>query len=235
METRSRSYRWWTVGNGNLKYRRKAFRNIDLYPVIGERFCAGRPSVEVLKGVIAGGARIVQFREKDLPEREIFKRAEEYRRITADAGVLLVINDRVDIALTVDADGVHLGQDDIPVEAARRIAPDLLLGVSTHSLEQALAAQEGGADYVNIGPIFPTSTKQGLHHFLGPEAVNAIGGKIELPYTVMGGIKGSNLDEVLRRGARRVALVTAVTQAPDVVESTRTLVQRISAYTDIAG
>jgi thiamine-phosphate pyrophosphorylase len=235
METGSRSSRWWTVDNGKLEYRRKAFLSVDLYPVIGERFCAGRPSVEVLNGVIAGGARIVQFREKDFPEREIFRRAEQYRRITADAGILLVINDRVDIALAVDADGVHLGQEDIPVEAARAIAPDLLLGVSTHSLEEAVAAQERGADYVNVGPIFPTSTKQGLQNFLGPEAVNAIGEKIDVPYTVMGGIRESNLDEVLRRGARRVALVTAVTQAPDIVEATRSLVRRISGYKDVTG
>jgi thiamine-phosphate pyrophosphorylase len=230
MGTRSRSSRWWTVDNRRRKQRTEAFRSVDLYPVIGERFCSGRPSVEVLKGVILGGARIVQFREKDFPEHEIFRRAEQYRRITADAGILLVINDRVDIAMAVDADGVHLGQDDIPLEAARRIAPDLLIGVSTHSMEEALAAREGGADYVNVGPIFPTKTKQGVSRTLGPEAVTEIGERIELPYTVMGGIKEENLHEVLSRGARRVAVVTAVTQAPDVEKTTRSLVERISGW-----
>lgn len=230
MGTRSRSSRWWTVDNRKRKQRAEAFRSVDLYPVIGERFCSGRPSAEVLKGVILGGARIVQFREKDFPEHEIFRRAEQYRRITADAGILLVINDRVDIAMAVDADGVHLGQDDIPLEAARRIAPDLLIGVSTHSMEEALAAREGGADYVNVGPIFPTNTKQGISRTLGPEAVTEIGERIELPYTVMGGIKEENLHEVLCRGARRVAVVTAVTQAPDVEKTTRSLVEKISGW-----
>jgi len=223
------------VDSEKRRNRKEAFLNIDLYPVIGERFCSGRPSVEVLKGVIAGGARIVQFREKDFPEREIFRRADQYRKITADAGILLIINDRIDIALAVDADGVHLGQDDIPVEAARRIAPDLLLGVSTHSLEEAITARDGGADYVNVGPIFSTKTKLGLHDFLGPEAVTDIGEQAELPYTVMGGIKADNLDEVLSRGARRVAVVTAVTQAPDVTDATRSLVKRICAYRDNRG
>ena len=230
MGTRSRSSRWWTVDNRRRKQRVEAFRSVDLYPVIGERFCSGRPSVAVLKGVILGGARIVQFREKDFPEHEIFRRAEQYRRITADAGILLVVNDRVDIAMAVDADGVHLGQDDIPLEAARRIAPDLLIGVSTHSMEEALAAREGGADYVNVGPIFPTNTKQGISRTLGPEAVTEIGERIELPYTVMGGIKEENLHEVLSRGARRVAVVTAVTQAPDVVKTTRSFIERISGW-----
>jgi thiamine-phosphate pyrophosphorylase len=223
------------VDNERITYRRDAFRNIDLYPVIGERFCSGRPSVEVLESVIDGGAKIVQFREKDFPEREIFLRAEQYRKITADAGILLIINDRVDIALAVGADGVHLGQDDIPLEAAREIVPDLLIGISTHSIGEALIAQEGGADYVNVGPIFSTNTKQGLHRFLGPEAVTAIGEKVEVPYTVMGGIKESNLDEVLCRGARRVAVVTAVTQAPDVVKATRSLIRRITNYGNTPG
>jgi thiamine-phosphate pyrophosphorylase len=218
------------VDNGKRTYRKEAFRNVDLYPVIGERFCSGRPSVEVLKEVILGGAKIVQFREKDLPEREVFQMAEQYRRITADAGILLVINDHLDIAVAVGADGVHLGQDDIPLEAARRIAPELLIGISTHSLEEALAASEGGADYVNVGPIFPTNTKTGLSRTLGPEAVTDIGERIELPYTVMGGIKKENLHEVLSRGARRVAVVTAVTQASDIAQTTRSFVEQISAW-----
>jgi thiamine-phosphate pyrophosphorylase len=212
------------------KNRREAFRHVNLYPVIGERFCLGRNVVEVLEAVILGGARIVQLREKDRPESDLFLMAEEYRRITKDAGILLVINDHVDIAMAVDADGVHLGQDDIPLEAVRRTAPDLLIGVSTHSLEEALAAQEGDADYVNIGPIFPTSTKEGVNRFLGPEAVTGIGGRIEVPFTVMGGIKEENMREVLNRGARRVAVVTAVTQAPDVSAAVRSMEEKIAGW-----
>ena len=227
MGTRWRSSGWWTVARGKREARKELFEGVDLYPVIGERFCNGRPSREVLEGVIQGGAKIVQLREKELPLREVFARAELFREITAREGVLLVINDRVDIALAVDADGVHLGQEDLSVTAARRIAPDLLIGVSTHSLEEALAAHDGGADYVNVGPVFPTNTKEGLVRTLGPGAVNDIGERAGIPFTVMGGIKEDNISEVLTRGARWVAVVTAVTKAADIPGATRSLVDRI--------
>jgi len=132
----------------------------------------------------------------------------------------------------VDADGVHLGQDDLSLAAARRIAPDILIGVSTHSLEEARAARDGGADYVNVGPIFPTNTKQGITRVLGPGAVTDIGERLGIPFTVMGGIKEGNLPEVLSRGARKVAVVTAVTEAPDVAQATRSLVERIVGWED---
>jgi thiamine-phosphate pyrophosphorylase len=134
--------------------------------------------------------------------------------------------------MAVDADGVHLGQDDLPPEVVREIAPDLIIGVSTHSLEQALSAQASGADYLNIGPIFPTGTKEGIVHLLGPEAVAEIGSRIEIPCTVMGGIKESNMDEVLKRGARRLAVVTAVTESDDIAETVKRMRQRILSYRD---
>ena len=227
MGTRWRLSGWWTVASGKREARKKFFDGVDLYPVIGERFCGGRPALEILEGVIQGGAKIVQLREKELPLRDVFARAEQFREVTSREGVLLVINDRVDIALAVDADGVHLGQEDLSLTAARRIAPDLLIGVSSHSLEEALAARDGGADYVNVGPIFPTNTKEGLVRPLGPGAVNRIGERAGIPFTVMGGIKEENISEVISRGARRVAVVTAVTEAGDVLKSTRSLVDRI--------
>jgi len=216
------------VGEDLKKDRMAAFEKVDLYPVIMEKFCRGRSPLEVLDGAIRGGAKIVQFREKGLPDSRMHHLAMSFRERTARDGVLLVINDRVDIALAVDADGVHLGQEDFPLAAARKIAPDLLIGVSTHSLEEALAARDGGADYINVGPIFPTGTKEGLVRVLGPEAVTAIGAKVKMPFTVMGGIKASNVEEVLRRGARKVAVVTAVTEAEDVEKATRSLVDNIA-------
>lgn len=205
------------------KKRGEAFRGVDLYPVTCEKLSSGRSNVEVLDGLIRGGVRIVQLRDKDALKRDLFRMAMRFREITSEAGVLLVINDYVDIALAVDADGVHLGQDDLPVEAARKIAPDLLMGVSTHTLDEALAAQARGADYVNIGPIFPTGTKGGMNRFLGPEAVIGIGSCLEIPFTVMGGIKQANIHEVLARGAKRIAVVTALTQAPDIAAAVRAL------------
>ncbi|NLI81367.1 MAG: thiamine phosphate synthase [Deltaproteobacteria bacterium] len=207
--------------------RQAMFREIDLYPVTCEKLSAGRSDLEVLEAVIRGGSRIIQLREKELSTRSLYQLALRFREVTARAGVLLIINDRIDVAMAVDADGVHLGQDDLPLRAARTLAPNLLIGASTHSLEEALRAQEEGADYVNIGPIFPTSTKTCTTPFLGPAAIEAIVPHLKVPFTIMGGINSSNLEEVLARGARRVAVVTAVTQAPDIAAAVSDLRSRI--------
>lgn len=212
------------------RQRAERFEAADLYPVTCQALSEDRGNLQVLEGIIAGGARVVQLREKEMPARQLYELAEKFRQVTARAGVLLMINDRVDLALAVDADGVHLGRDDLPLAAARRIAPDLLIGASTHSLEQAVEAEKMGADYVNIGPIFPTRTKGGLSTFLGTEAISEIAPHLGIPFTVMGGINDDNLDEVLAAGARRVAMVTAVTRAPDIAAAVKGFRKRIALF-----
>ena len=209
--------------------RKARFDEIDVYPVTCERLSAGRSNLEVLEAVIRGGARIIQLREKEYSKRDLFHLALTFREVTARAGLLLIINDYLDIALAVGADGVHLGQDDLPLTAARRLAPDLVIGISTHSLEEALKAEGEGADYVNIGPIFATSTKAGVDRGLGPEAIASIGSRLSVPFTVMGGITAANLDEVLAAGARRIAMITAITQAADIAQAVRVFRERIRA------
>jgi thiamine-phosphate pyrophosphorylase len=206
------------------------FENIDIYPVTCERLSGGRSDLEVLEGLIEGGAKIVQLREKHLCQRDFFRLAENFRDRTAKAGMLLIINDRVDVALGVGADGVHLGQDDFPLRAARKLAPDLLIGVSTHNLEEALRAQKEGADYVNIGPIFSTLTKEGVEGFLGPREISTIAPRLDVAFTVMGGIKEANIRQVLEAGARKVAVVTAVTQAEDIARAVRNFRKIISEW-----
>jgi len=205
------------------------FKAVDLYPVTCERLSAGRSNLEVLRAVIAGGAKVIQLREKECGKGELYRQAVAFREPTAAAGMLLIIDDHLDVALAAGADGVHLGQTDLPLAAARRIAPDLLLGASSHSREEALRAEAAGADYVNIGPIFPTQTKAGIKHLLGPEAISAIAPALSVPFTVMGGINDGNIDQVLAAGARRIAVVTAVTQAPDMAAAVDTLRARIRA------
>lgn len=202
------------------------FTTIDLYVVTCAPLSRGRRNEEVLEAVIAGGGHIIQLRDKEASPREFYAMAQRFRERTRAAGILLIINDYLDIALAVDADGVHLGQDDLPLEAARRLAPELIIGRSTHSLEQALEAQAGGADYVNIGPIFPTGTKE-HSTALGSDAIRTIAPHLYIPFTVMGGINLSNIDEVVAAGARRIAVVTAVTQADDMVAAVRALRARI--------
>ena len=203
-------------------------RQIDLYPVTCAALSAGRDNYQILDGILAGGAKIVQLREKGLPMADLFAMAQIFREKTTAAGVLFIVNDHIDLALAVGADGVHLGRDDFPLEPARQLAPDLIIGRSSHNLEQALEAESQGADYVNIGPIYPTGTKPEHKVFLGPAAIGEISPHLSIPFTVMGGINEGNIDAVVAAGARHIAVVTAVTKAPDVALAVRTLRQKIS-------
>lgn len=215
------------MGKPMREARKRQFAEVDLYPVTCERLSAGRSNLEVLAAVIAAGARIVQLREKEYTGKDFYRLAMKFREITAKAGVLLIINDYLDVALAVGADGVHLGQEDLPLPAARRLAPDLLIGASSHSLEEALEAEKAGADYVNIGPVFPTHTKEVHTPILGPEAIGVIAPYLSIPFTAMGGINAANIGAVIAAGARRVAVVTAVTRAPDMAAAVAALRQRI--------
>jgi thiamine-phosphate pyrophosphorylase len=210
----------------DLDRRLSAFARADLYVVITGAFCAGRASLAVLDQVLAAGVKIVQLREKDLADRSLYELAREFRRRTRAAGSLLIIDDRVDLALAAAADGVHLGQMDLPVGAARQIAPDLIVGASSHSREEALAAQAAGAGYVNIGPIFPTATKPHAVA-LGPDAISDITPHLRIPWTTMGGINQTNIARVVARGARHPAVMSAVTAAADITAAARALRQAI--------
>lgn len=211
----------------NHATRAARLRQADLYVVITEAFCAGRSSLEVLHACLDAGVRLVQLREKHLTDRDLFLLARAWREATLRADALFIMDDRVDIALAAGADGVHLGQSDLPLEAARRIAPGLILGASSHTLKQALAAEAEKADYVNIGPIFSTQTKTLTSPPVGPELIDAIGPRLHIPFTCMGGIKPDNVDHVLEKGARIAAVVTAVTAAPDIHAAATDLRNRI--------
>lgn len=213
-----------------LAQRLAQFEDADLYVVITEQFCAGRSSLDVLDAVLEAGVRLVQLREKDIEGCELYERALMFRERTREAGAVLIVNDRVDVALAVDADGVHLGQSDLPIEAARRIAPDLIVGASSHNLDEALAAQHGGAGYVNIGPIFSTQTKSVPTGEVGPGMLDVITPHLTIPWTTMGGIKRHNIGQVLERGAKHIAVVTAVTEAEDVRAAASELQEAILAY-----
>jgi thiamine-phosphate pyrophosphorylase len=212
--------------------RRLLFQQVDVYPVTCEELSEGRSNLEVLEAVIRGGAKIIQLREKEYQKKDLYYLALKFREMTAKDGVLLIINDHVDIALGVQADGVHLGQDDLPLTVASQLAPELLIGASSHSLEQALQAVKDGADYVNIGPIFPTRTKEGVERVLGPEAISTISPHVEVPFTVMGGINEENIEQVLAQGARRVAMVTAITRAADIAKKVRSLQDKIRKFSE---
>jgi len=195
-------------------------KQVTIYPVSCECLANGRSDFEWLEAVLAGGAKIVQLRDKKSTDRCLYEKAVGFREKTRQAGCLLIINNRLDIALAVQADGIHLGNSDLPAEQARRLAPDLIIGVSANTEAQAASAAERGASYFNIGPIFPTKTKEGLSNFLGPEAIGKFSIHSQLPFTVMGGIKFRHIEELTARGAQRIAVVTALSQADDIAGET---------------
>lgn len=207
----------------NREERIRRISAIDIYPVTCEELSEGRTNLEVLDAVLAGGAGIIQLREKRWEKKDLYESALEFRSRTRRHGALLIINDHVDAALAAGADGIHLGQEDLPVKAAREIAPGLIIGASCHSLEEALLAEKDGADYVNIGPIFPTDTKTGSGSFLGPAAIREIAPRLTVPFTTMGGINRENIRLVLEAGARRVAMITGITRAADICRRVREL------------
>ncbi|MDD5678148.1 MAG: thiamine phosphate synthase [Kiritimatiellae bacterium] len=203
--------------------RMRRFQQAGLYLVTSQALSRGRSTLEIVDAALAGGVRLIQLREKEMPMPDFLRLAELLRARTALAGALLIINDRVDVALAVSADGVHLGQDDFPIAAARRLAPDLVIGASTHSPAEARAAEHAGASYVNIGPLFPTQTKAWSGEFLGIEGLREVARCVKIPWTVMGGIKPEHIPALVQTGARTIALVTAITAAADPGQAARDL------------
>jgi thiamine-phosphate pyrophosphorylase len=193
---------------------RQRLANARLYVLVTGARCAAALDWTIQE-VATGGARIIQLREKGLPDRELLERARKVRQWTAKSDVLFILNDRPDIARLAEADGVHLGQDDLPVKEARRIiGPDALIGVSTHSLEQAQQAVRDGASYLGVGPTFPSGTKH-FEEFPGLELVRQVTTETSLPAFVLGGMNLQTLPEAVAAGAQRVAVSQAICQAED--------------------
>ncbi len=207
----------------NKTERIAAFADIDIYPVVSSEFTNKRPVLDVLTAIARGGAKVVQLREKNKTKAEIYELALKYREITAAYNMLLIINDHLDIALACAADGVHLGQDDLPLSAAETICGEVLLGASTHDRREAEKALRDGADYINIGPIYPTGTKDVPCGALGIEMLEEIVPYLNIPFTVMGGIKAEHIPALLAARATRIAMVTEISQADDICAKVKEL------------
>lgn len=190
-----------------------------LYGITAEKYSLGRSNVEVVRAMIEGGIRVIQYREKrhEKSYRQILEECRSIRQLTREAGVMFIVNDHLDIALLVDADGLHVGQDDLPVAEARRLLGDeRIIGLSTHSPEQARAAVAEGADYIGVGPIYATITKDDVCAPVGLEYLEYVRDNIELPWVAIGGIKRHNLDQLVARGAKTVCLVTEIVGSEDI-------------------
>lgn len=186
------------------------------------------PFYEALDKALLGGVTLVQLREKQLSTREFVIRAEKVKEICKRYGVPLIINDRVDICMAVDADGVHLGKDDIPLETARRILGlKKIIGVSVHSPSEARIAEEQGADYVAVSPVFYTSTKADIERPLGLEGLGAIAEAVSIPVIGIGGINLENASSVLDSGAAGVAIVSYIFNSTDPEKAVKELYESL--------
>ncbi|SFA89775.1 thiamine-phosphate pyrophosphorylase [Cohnella sp. OV330] len=195
----------------------RAIEDCKLYVITGEQYHPGRPLGEVMESAIAGGADIVQLRVKSGSSAERLAKAKSLRALTRRHGVLFIVNDDAELAIAADADGVHLGQDDMPLsEARRRVGKGMLIGISTHELSQALEAERSGADYVGVGPVYPTATKPGRNAVTTSYVFEAAA-QLRIPFFAIGGISPATADEVLAAGARRLCAVSAVVGHPDPV------------------
>ncbi len=200
-----------------------------LYVILDRQVAGDRSLPELLRAVLRGGCRLVQLREKEWPSGRLLPLARQLGEQCRAAGATFVVNDRVDLAVAVGADGVHLGQDDLPPALARRLMPaGMLLGLSTHSVEQARAAQAAGADYVAVGSMFPTGTKPDFQ-LVGPDLIRKLRPEIRVPLIGIGGITPANVVEVIRAGADGVAVISAVCAAPDPERATRRFLDQIEA------
>ncbi|MBP2645932.1 MAG: thiamine-phosphate pyrophosphorylase [Firmicutes bacterium] len=208
---------------------RKAMKNFlatNLYGLTAEEYSRGRSNIETVKLMLDAGIRVIQYREKSKTIRQMYGECQLIRQMTQVAGASFIVNDHVDLALLVEADGVHIGQDDLPPEKVRRlIGPELVLGLSTHSPKQAQQAAALGdtVDYIGVGPIFFTKTKKDVCHPVGLEYLDYVVGNIRLPLVAIGGIKESNAALVKQHGARMVALVSEIVGAADIPEKVKAL------------
>ncbi|MDS0279226.1 thiamine phosphate synthase [Halomicroarcula sp. S1AR25-4] len=199
----------------------------DVYLVTGESLSAGRTTREIVQRAIEGGVGVVQLREKGRTVRERYEMGREIRALTREAGVPFVVNDRIDLAQALDADGVHLGDDDLPVSVAREIlGEDAIIGRSVSFVADAEAAEAAGADYLGVGTVYRTGSKDDIpdeEHGVGPERVADIAAAVDIPIVGIGGITAENAAEVSAAGADGVAVITAITRAEDPEAATAAL------------
>jgi thiamine-phosphate pyrophosphorylase len=200
--------------------------NLDTYLVTAERLSEGRSTVEIVESAIDGGIDLVQLREKEMPARDRYDLGQELRELTRAAGVPLIVNDRIDLAAAVDADGVHLGDEDLPIAVAReQLGEAAIVGRSVSTAEAAREAERAGADYLGVGAVYPTDSKdtnpEGTE--IGLDRIEAVAEAVEIPIVGIGGVKPDNAAAVIGAGADGVAVISAITAADDPAAATREL------------
>jgi thiamine-phosphate pyrophosphorylase len=205
--------------------------DFTLYLITDRHTAGGRPIISVVREALTGGIRAVQLREKDLSSRELFLLASEMRIITRDFGAILIINDRLDIAEAVDADGVHLGAGSLPVAEARRLLKtDMLIGYSAHGIEESLQAEAAGADFITFGPVYFTSSKASYGAPLGISKLTEAAAKLAIPVFALGGVNKSSIPEILAAGAKGISLISAVMSDNDPKAAAESLLKTLKTH-----
>ena len=203
---------------------------LHLCVITDSRQGSGRDHLEIARAALVGGAEMIQLRDKTGSLRELLPQACAIRLLCRSHGALFIVNDRLDLALAAEADGAHVGQEDLPAAEARRLpGPNRILGVSTHSVDQALAAREAGADYIGFGPMFPTGTKQTGYSPRGPAILREVRNAVSFPILAIGGITLENVGVVIAAGATAPAVISAVVGAADIAAAAAALRQRVLA------
>ena len=195
----------------------RKFPETDIYAITDSNLSLGRPVEEVVAALLAAGVKIIQYREKKKKGGEMLRECEMLRKMTREAGACFIVNDHVDIAALVKADGVHVGQEDLPVAKVRELmGEDCIIGLSTHSPEQVADAVRDGADYIGVGPLFATQTKEDVCEAVGLDYLDYVVKNHAIPFTAIGGIKRHNVAEVVRHGAKCCCLVSELVGAEDI-------------------
>jgi thiamine-phosphate pyrophosphorylase len=207
--------------------------DFSLYLITGRGETRGRSLEDAVEEALRGGVRAVQLREKTLSSKELYEAAYELRKLTSRYGAKLFINDRVDVALAVDADGVHIGASSLPIYKVRRLLGERkLIGVSCHNQVQAITAQEMGADFITFGPVYFTPSKAAYGDPVGLDLLEAVNDMLQIPVFALGGINRDNCAEALARGVHGIALISAILSAAEPREAARALLAQLPTLDD---
>ena len=210
----------------------------EIYAITCERLCGGRDNIEVARELLENGIRVLQYREKEKSKREKLEQCMQLRALTREYGCTFIVNDDLDIALLCEADGVHLGQEDLPVQKARKLSGDMIIGVSTHNEKQAQKALQQGADYIGVGPMFETDTKRNLEPCNSVDYLRYTCENIPLPQVAIGGISPENLRLLLEATSDAgvplcFAMIGGLLLADDLGERIRQIKSIIKEYHDV--
>lgn len=207
--------------------KKQRLSKVNLYVIADKKICKDRRIEDVVLQAIEGGAEMVQYRDKDSTDRDFLETAAILQNICEKRKIPFIINDRVDIAAFLKVDGIHLGQDDLPLKIARKIlGPGKIIGISAENIDQAKEAEKHGADYVGIGPIFDTPTKK-IERPIGLEIIRQAKESLKTPFFPIGGINLENLAQVIEAGSQRIAVGSAVICTDDIVSATKNILEKI--------